>query len=280
MRQLAFALLALSFAGCSSWIHSFKNSITGDEQVDVPENTSQFTTPAARGPASITAYDNRSGTAPAPLQAQPTGPDLSASEFAPLARLSDDSAARGYRRQASPWDGTGPANEGSLWNSDSQDGYLFTKNLLYKIGDIIVVKVEPEINNTLNFEIASLLGRTTVQQVAADEAGRKIASVAAQKTEKALGSAALGNAVGQAAAQATVNALDANTRYVDISDIPVRITETLARNSYKVEGARRVYIRNAPYQVKISGVVRDEDIGPTRMIASSRIFESKMELTK
>ena len=278
MRVLWLVLAAGSLSGCASWIKSFKSSLTGDDQVSVAETSAAPT----RGPASITAYDNRSGStlAPSSLPSASNAPDLAASEFAPLARLSDDRASRGYRRDATPWDGTGAANEGSVWNQDSQDGYLFTKNLLYKIGDIIVVKVEPEINNTLNYEIAAILGRTSVQQVAADEAARKVASEAAKRTEKALGSPALGTAVGQAAGDATRSALDSNVRYVDISDIPVRITETLARNSYKVEGARRVYIRNAPYQVKISGVVRDEDIGPTRMIASSRIFESKMELTK
>jgi|GEM_PF-1324507 len=284
MRKISLVCLPGLFAlGACGTLADLKASLTGEDQVQSADASQSSAGVPTRGPASIVAYDNRGptgGITGAAPPNDPVGPDLSANEFAALSKQNDDRAARGYRRNASPWDGTGAANEGSLWNADAQDGFYFTKNLLFKIGDIVVVKIEPEVNQSLNFEIASLLGRTSVGQVVADEAGRKVASEVEGRVGKALGSEKIGEAVGAAAAEQATRALDPNARYVDISDIPVRIIETLPRNSYRVEGARRIYIKNAPYQIKLTGVVRDEDIGPQRMVASSRLFESKMELTK
>jgi flagellar basal body L-ring protein FlgH len=277
-----YAALVL-LASCGS-LADLKAALTGEDQVQTADGSQSSAGVPARGPASIVAYDNRSPNGAAAANgvavAEAAGPDLSANEFGALARQSSERSALGYRRDATPWDGTGAANEGSLWNPDAQDGFYFTKNLLFKIGDVVVVKIEPEVNQSLNFEIAGLLGRTSVGQVVADEAGRKVASEVEKKVSQAVGSEAVGAAVGAAAGAQATSAIDPNVRYVDISDIPVRIIETLPRNSYRVEGARRIYIKNAPYQIKLTGVLRDEDIGPQRMVASSRLFESKMELTK
>ncbi len=276
-RWLALASLA-SLTGCGTFMSNLKASMVGGGEVEVP---AEANAPAkSRHPSSIVAYDNRTPSGLTSARPDSVGPDLAANEFGALARQNDERAARGFRRQATPWDGTGPASEGSLWNPEGQDNYLFTKNLAFKIGDFIVVKVDPEVNRTLNDKISGLLGRSTIQQIAADEAGAKAQDALDDKLKRMTGSDKLGNALAGAVGQATTAALDAPAAHVDIADITVRIMEELPRNSYRIEGARRIYIRNAPYQIKLSGIVRDEDIGPARLVASSRVFESRMELTK
>lgn len=183
-------------------------------------------------------------------------------------------------RKADPFDGTGPFNEASLWNPDSQDNFYFSKNVLHKIGDLLIVKMEPEVNDSLNLRIASVLGRNSVQQVVADEAGKAAAAGVEQKVGQAIGNENIAKAVGAAAGERTVAALDERPKYVDVDEISVRIMEMLPRNTYRVEGTRRVFVKSTPYTLRYSGVVRDEDVGPSSMIASSKIIDSRLEMVR
>lgn len=272
--NLALAgLTALTLSGCASLIESIKG-----EEAPAPVS--------ARAPASVgraITIDNGSNSAGASLASgtpEPSGPNLGANEFAAQARVANERSAKGFRSASDPWDGTGPVNEGSLWNPDSQDNFYFSKNLLHKVGDILIVKVEADVNDALNTKVASILERNTVNEVVADEAGKAVKDAVSKKVGTAIGNQNIGNAVGAAAGARAVAALDPKQKYIDLEDIPVRIVATLPRNTFRVEGARRVMIRNAPYQLKLSGIVRDEDIGGSAMIASNKVLESKMELTR
>lgn len=273
-KQLVFfAVGALNLSGCASLIESIKGE-------DAPE------APAVRAPASVgraITIDNGSNNAGASLASaapEPSGPNLGANEFAAQARVANERASKGFRSSADPWDGTGPVNEGSLWNPDSQDNFYFSKNLLHKVGDILIVKVENDVNDALNTKVASILERNTVNEVVADEAGKAVTDAVSKKVGTAIGNQNIGNAVGAAAGARAVAAIETKQKYIDLEDIPVRIVATLPRNTFRVEGSRRVMIRNAPYQLKLSGIVRDEDIGGSALIASNKVLESKMELTR
>lgn len=183
-------------------------------------------------------------------------------------------------RKADPFDGTGPYYEASLWNQDTQDNFYFSKNILHKVGDILIVKVEPEVNDALNLKIAAALGRSGLQQVVADEAGKAAGDAVSQKVGTALGNQNIGNAAGAAVADRTIASLDSKPRYVDVDEMSVRITELLPRNSYRIEGSKRVFVKTTPYTLRYSGVVRDDDLGPSSVIASSKVIDSKMEMVK
>lgn len=238
--RLFFAWTLLALAGCSSWLQGFKSGITGDDASKAAKTK--------RSPSSVPAEE-----APKPVAS----------------------------RKADPFDGTGPYNEASLWNPDSQDNFYFSKNVLHKIGDLLIVKMEPEVNDSLNLRIASVLGRNSVQQVVADEAGKAAAAGVEQKVGQAIGNENIAKAVGAAAGDRTVAALDERpNKYVDVDEISVRIMEMLPRNTYRVEGTRRVFVKSTPYTLRYSGVVRDEDVGPSSMIASSKIIDSRLEMVR
>lgn len=272
---LATLVALFGLGGCASWMDAIKND--GEEATPVAETRA----PASNGRA--VTIDNGSDAPGAKLvatQPEAIGANLGAQEFAAPTRQVNNRAAQGFRSGADPWDGTGPVNEGSLWNPDSQDNFYFSKNLLHKIGDILIVKVEADVNDALNTKVSALLDRSNVNQVVADEAGKAVGTAVAKKVGTALGNDNVAQAVGAATAARTTAALEPKTKYIDLEEIPVRITAVMPRNTFKVEGARRVSIRNAPYQLKLSGVVRDEDIGGNATVASNKVFESKMELTR
>ena len=234
--------------GCSSWMSGLKASIMGDDGAATAAAAAAAEKKKQRSLASIAA----------PAEEKPSA-----------------------SRKADPFDATGPYTEGSLWNGDSQDNFYFSKNVLHKVGDILIVKMEPDVSDALNQKIASILGRNSVQQVVADEAGKAAGAAAANAVGNATGNQNIGKAVGAAAADRTVAAIDEGTpHYIDVDEMSVRITEILPRSSYRIEGTKRVFVKNNPYTLRYFGVVRDEDIGSSSMLVSSKVIDSKLEMTK
>ena len=181
-----------------------------------------------------------------------------------------------------PWFGTGPENEGSLWNGDTQDNFYFTANTFFKVGDLVTVQVDSDVNDALNARILALLGDRvkSVRKVASEEAAAAVKDEVSQKIDGAVKNDRLAGAIGGAVGASVESALDISERYVNLDEIPVRITEALPNRVFNVSGSRKVFIKNAPYQVVFSGKMRHEDIGKDGKIMASNVLESKLELTK
>jgi hypothetical protein len=196
-----YFFLVFFAVGCASTMKNWRASLMGDSEV------------SSRSPASTQelSIENKSGTA-LDDETDALGPDLASHELVPGQSHYNEKSSLGFRRNANPWYGTQPDNEGSLWNSDSQDGFLFSKNLLHKIGDIIIVKIEPDISETLNEKIDSMLGRSSLNHVVADEAGNLAKDKIKGKVRKALGNDNVGEAVGEAAKERTVSSLETKRR--------------------------------------------------------------------
>lgn len=263
-------LILLSLVGCASTMKSWRDAMLGNEDAS-----------GGRSPASPQelSVDNKSGTNVSP-DAEASGPDLTQNELMSGQQHYNQKSSYGFRRNANPWYGTQADNEGSLWNPDSQDGFLFSKNLLHKLGDIIIVKLEPDVTTTMNEKVDEVLGRNTLNQVLADEAGKAAKTKVKDKVSKALGNSAVGEAVSEEVKNRTVSSIDGKAKAIDVENVAVRITAYGPRNTFFVQGARKVYIRNSPYKLKVEGIVRDEDIGPTSVVSSNMVFESKVEIVK
>jgi flagellar L-ring protein precursor FlgH len=270
-KNSAHLLVVLLCTACASTMESWRASLMGTE-----ETASTGRSPASPQELSI---DNKSG-ARYQETSDPTGPDLTSNELMGASRHNNEKSAYGFRRSANPWQGAQADNEGSVWNPDSQDGFLFSKNLLHKVGDIIIVKLEPDVNDSLNEKISAMLGRSSLNHVIADEAGKAAKDKIKEKVRKAVGNDAIGEAVGEEAKNRTVSSIESGRRHIDVENVAVRITELGPRNTFKVQGARKIFIKNSPYKLKIDGIVRDEDIGPTNIVSSNLVFESKLEIVK
>lgn len=269
MKRLGLSSL-LMLSACGT-LTEWKQSMLGTEE------------PSGRSPASmggsnqVSVSDNRAmpGTYSAP-----TGPNLSQNEFARQGAYWNEKSAMGVRRNADPWDGTGPANEGSLWSPQGQDGFYFARNSHRKLGDLIVVKIEKDINQALNAKVTSIIGRTGVRQVIADEAGRKIAEDVQGKVGTALGNQRIGAAIGSEVGGRATQALDKDPKYLDVDEMSVRIVEVVSGTHYKIDGTKNVTIKGAPYVLRLRGQIRDEDVATVAMVSSNQVFESRMDLIK
>ncbi len=265
---LAFLALVLMLNSCSS-LSDLKRMAMGESQAEL-EDEGGGRSPASSKKGSVvitnTEFDGN-------ITSQPIGSDLGRNEFG---------VTSNYRNGKDPWYGTGPENEGSLWNPDSQDNFYFTVNTNFKVGDILYVTVERDVNDTLNAKIAALLGQNgkSVRKIAAEEAEKEVASAVGDKLGTAIGNKRVGEAIGRDLGQSVESAIDLKEEYVNLDKIPVRVVESLDQRIFKIAGDRRVFIRNAPYRIAMTGRIRHEDVSPDGQISSTLVLESKVELTK
>jgi len=272
-RAWCWIALGLGLGGCAS-LSEIQNMAQGTSD----GGRSPAAASSSAAPSQSILIEDRSFDAKE--RAQPSGPDLAKGEFNAQGKWlrsgSDNSGKAGF----DPWFGTGPENEGSLWRPDTQDNFYFSRNTKFKVGDVILVKIESMVNDSLNSRIAAILGRNSVKQVVTDEAAKAVGNRVTAEVKKAIGNENIAKAVGDDAKARTTAAVETKERFVSVDEIPVRLTEYMNGGRFRVEGASRVLIKGAPYQVQLKGVLREEDVQGNGTIASNQILESKLELTK
>ncbi len=267
IKNLSAVFLFLLIGACSS-LSDLKKMAMGESQVEV-EDAEKGRSPASEKKGSVVI---QSSEFDGDLKTGPIGSDLGRNEFG----VPNSSAGK------DPWYGTGPENEGSLWNGESQDNFYFTVNTSFKVGDILYVMVERDVNDTLNAKIASLLGQNgkSVRNIAAEEAKKEVESAVGDKVATAIGNKKIGEAIGRDVGQSVESSLNLEEEYVNLDKIPVRVVESLDQRLFKIAGDRRIFIRNAPYRIAMTGRIRHEDVSPDGQISSTMVLDSVVELTK
>lgn len=265
--------LMLGFTGCASFAELQQIARGDDTASRSPASASSGGNNGASILIEDRSYDGKDKITAA-------GPDLSKTEFGAQGNWLKNGSDNNQRTGFDPWFGTGPENEGSLWRQDTQDNFYFSRNTKFKVGDVILVKVEPAVNDSLNSRIAGIIGRNSVRQVVADETAKAVGDKVSSEVKKVIGNDAIAKAVGADAQGRAAAAVETKERYVSVDEIPVRLVEYMNGGRFRVEGASRVLIKGAPYQVQLKGILREEDVQGNGSIASNQILQSKLELTK
>jgi flagellar basal body L-ring protein FlgH len=254
-------------------------------------NDGQDSDQSSRNIASFSTEDNTSsgekdllkavGSLPE-YQENAVGPDLGRNEYANLQRLYNERSRVGYRSHSDPWDGAGTNNEGSLWDPNTQDNFYFTRNMKFRVGDFITLTVDPDMSESINTRMNGLYKpkRKSTRNVIAAEAGKLAGAKVEKAISKDLKNSELSRSVAQDVTDLTQEALEARNRYFTTREIPVRVVEVNNRGQLRVTGTKKLFLRNASFDLTISGLIREDDIESSRMIASSKLMESKVDLTK
>lgn len=272
-KTLLFTTLAFELGACSSTFKSMGRWMGYSDDK-----------PAARAPASEADDTNLAEQDVIKQNGDAGNANLGSNEFAPQQKLFDDRAQRGYRRNADPWQVTGNYNEASLWNADSQENYLFTRNMVHKVGDFVIVKLEPDLQESLNVKLTALYkplnAKPKLKDTIAEEAGKAAGEKVGEAVEKNIGNKAIADAANAEMQDRTVAALSEKSRYFTTKEIAVRITDVNNKGVVKIDGVKKLFLKNGSFDLKVSGLLREEDIGPSRVVASSRIMDSKVEIVK
>jgi flagellar basal body L-ring protein FlgH len=306
MRLTLLALLAVTLSGCSSIMGSLRSDLddqagqqptTGgrwagsgliDETEDRPDRSSGDTTYVGRN-------EPRAGSD----RYRPSGGDSwvnsrsdDRNEMDPTRRsLANEAGAQAAMTAGAPSKFKSgfratrrdfvdeSSNDGSLWASDGQTNYYFTRNKIRGVGDIINVTSEAELVKDIASEITRTLtkderdqemelaeqrsGGSSKDQVASSSAAPKRDPASSGAEKKEVGpedidvSASMGFKAGDA--------------------IMAEIVDRYPNGNYKVRGMKRVPYRTGFRMVNFVGIVRGSDIGDDDVVTSGKLYEYRLE---
>ncbi|MCM2279998.1 MAG: flagellar basal body L-ring protein FlgH [Oligoflexia bacterium] len=190
------------------------------------------------------------------------------------------------------------ANEGSLWASDGQTNYYFTKNKIRGVGDIISIKLEDDMIRDFGQEVKRNL--TGVERLRELNAARdRMRAKYAPQAVPSGGNRAPAAAGGASGAPAKEGEAEA-PRIVPGMEVPepsnadidvakalevkagdtmlAEIIERYANGNYKVRGTKKVAYKNGnPRVVTLLAVARGNDITEEDVITSGKLYEYRLE---
>lgn len=196
------------------------------------------------------------------------------------------------------------ANEGSLWGSDGQTNYYFTKNKVRGIGDLVTVTLEPDMLKDLAAEAKRTLTpkeREFELALAQERLRAKAYGLPDPDAPKKEGAAAGSDqvATNQAAPQrnpaggATEEKKpEPEVRQATPADVDVlrslelkqgdtvmsEIIERYPNGNYKIRGTKRVQYKGGPPRlITLVAVVRGQDISEDDQIGSGKLYEYRIE---
>ncbi len=191
-------------------------------------------------------------------------------------------------------------NEGSLWASDGQTNYYFTKNKIRGVGDIVSVKVEEGLVKDSANEIARTLNSRERQmelEIAQDRIRSKAFGLPGPDAKPGADALATSNAAparapaGAAGADPQKTDKDVEVRRATPADIDVaksmelkagdnimsEIIERYPNGNYKIRGSKKVAYRNGYRILSMVGIVKGSDIGEDDSVASGKLYEYRLE---
>ena len=192
-------------------------------------------------------------------------------------------------------------NEGSLWASDGQTNYYFTKNKVRGVGDILTITSDAQLLKDISTEIARTL-TPNERDHEVDLAQARINAKAAGQPDPdapagtdATGSSAAAPARAPASAGAdkkpgddtpTPEVRRAGLQDIDVSrsvemkagdPIMAEIVERYPNGNYKVRGTKRVNYKQGTRFVTLTAIVKSADIDDNETVASGKLYEYRLE---
>jgi flagellar L-ring protein FlgH len=190
-------------------------------------------------------------------------------------------------------------NEGSLWASDGQTNYYFTKNKIRGVGDIITIKMEGGLIKDLGAEVKRTLTpkeKDAELALAQDRLQKKalgISDATATAANTPPGGAPAPGAPPTAAPTdgrspaSMANVPEATAADIDVAKslevkdgdpIMAEIVERYPNGNYKIRGTKRVqYKMGTPRLMTLMAVARGTDIGEDDVINSGKLYEYQLE---
>jgi flagellar basal body L-ring protein FlgH len=176
-------------------------------------------------------------------------------------------------------------NEGSLWASDGQTNYYFTKNKVRTVGDIVNISLEDGLIKDIGAEIKRKLSPA--------EQDRELFS-AQERLKKRNEGGEGGAAAGQGSGAAAAGPAKESAEVVGITAADVDVTKSLEvktgdtmmaeivdrypNGNYRIRGSKRIPYKNgAPRMMTVMGVVRGSDIGDDDVVSSGKLYEYRLE---
>lgn len=194
------------------------------------------------------------------------------------------------------------AGAGSLWVMEGQTSYLFAQNKKRREGDPTTLVIQGVAMRDIQMKalaIKDMLIELENQKKEADakkkkeeDAKMRLADIEKEKKSILAKNEADNEDAAEVLAEQRIDSrkpasvavaepvkdpsLD-KINFKDIEQVPVKITERLSDNQYRITGQQYLTIRNRPYKLIVAGVVRSDDFSD-QTVSSDRLFEQQLDL--
>jgi len=173
-------------------------------------------------------------------------------------------------------------DSGSLWASNGESNFFFSKNRSRSPGDIVTITIEDEMLRDIQAEVKrTLTGAERRRELDLLEAKY------AQGAAKASGSSAANQDQLKTSAAAPESP-DLSFGAVDVSPVVsvkagdsflAEIVERFPNGNYKIKGSKRVPYRNTTKLMTLVGIVRGNDLGDEK-VPSGKIYEYRLQIVR
>lgn len=173
-------------------------------------------------------------------------------------------------------------NEGSLWASDGQTNYYFTKNRIRGVGDIITIKMENPFLQDVGAEIRRTLTNSEKDAEIQSAQARLDAGAGGAAQAQPNPAASGGPAPASVASTQTASDKDIDvTKSIDSKEgdpVMAEIVDRYPNGNYKIRGTKKVIYKNGtPRLLTLLGIARSQDIGEDDTIPSGKLYEYRLE---
>lgn len=194
-------------------------------------------------------------------------------------------------------------DEGSLWASDGQTNYYFSKNKIRGLGDILTVTLDEDLVRDTATEITRALTpkereaelalaqeRLRLKALGLDESeeeqkgpgGRRPATSGPPRT--AIGANSTGTVVeeGVIVPKATYADIDVK-KSLELKEGDTMMAEIIERfpnGNFKIRGTKKLRYRNGYRLVSMLGIIRGKDVTEEDTIESRKIYEYRLEVLR
>ncbi|AGH94786.1 flagellar basal body L-ring protein FlgH [Pseudobdellovibrio exovorus] len=287
---LSVLVVGLFFQGCASWL-------TEDDHARIEQEMTPVVQPAP--------------VAEAPVEEDVVPDEEPLSRYSQLNNMAPPSDRQYKRmtRERMEFESELNSSAGSLWKMEGQSAYLFAENKHRRQGDPTAIKMEGAALKMVENKVAviqDLLGRLEEQRIKAEEesriAGEEKIRLAQYEAEQKFRAEQIAKGVikvdpEQEAAFAALEAQylaetrkpasvakeanpDAKDDKIDLKEvelIPSKIVEKMAGDTYRIRGQQYLTIKNKPYKVIATAVVRMEDFSDAG-VSSNKLLDAQYDV--
>lgn len=175
-------------------------------------------------------------------------------------------------------------NESSLWASNGQTNYYFTKNRIRSEGDIVKLLMEERMIADVGAELKRSLNEDE-REIEIDELKKKRELEQEKANRKPAGTAA--GTAAKKEEKSEEEEKEITFADVDLKDkieikpgemMMAEILERYANGNYKIRGTKRVTYRGRSRTLNMIGIAKHLDISDEDSIASGKLYEYRLQM--
>lgn len=176
--------------------------------------------------------------------------------------------------------------EGSLWASDGQTNYFFTKNKVKALGDIVTLQIQDGLMSDLALEIKKTLSEDELRGELENEQKKINEKFMADGAKAKKPAPAAGAKKDGSEEEAKSDVPRAKISDIDLKDrlgvksgdlIMAEVVERYPNGNYKIRGTKRVPFAGGMRLLTVIGIAKANDISDTDSVESGKLYEYRLK---